>query len=569
MSTVKISELIELPLISANTSNTIFLGVDLPTAVTGKFTATTLAQQLYANNNLNVGNHSAILPNAVAQFAGVAENYLQVSIQNDASNGSSDYVVTADIGTDETHYIDLGLANSTDNDPTYTSIKALDGYLFVKGGESSANAGGNLIMGVVTQNRDINFIQGGSAEANIVAKFSYGNGFKLTQKPIIFADNTTQNTAASPANYSQAAFELANTNSNSISTLTGQTQAVFNLANTNSNTITYITGVNTVQNTYASAAFAKANAALANTTGTFSGDLTITGNTSAQSVNTANLQVVGTTNISGTLDVTGVVSMNAQLILTNTSFSATEAVFRITAAGSSQPVTQNGTLMQLTSKANTPARVLIDSFGISNTAYPIIAGRNARGTVDTPTATQNNDILLRIAGNSYGTTGYAPFGDARIDFVASENHSDTARGSRIRFWNTPNGSTVVNEIASFNADSVYFTGTVSPEKGFIYTPRLPVGNQTAITIDYATDSIIKANLVADLTISHTNYVAGKVVEVWLTNNDNANRTVTHGCASLRSTNKSTTFTISAQSSAYMRFFSIGGDNANTFVTLSA
>ena len=567
MSTVKISELIELPLISANTSNTIFLGVDLPTGITGRFTATTLAQQLYANNNLNVGNHSAILPNAIGQFAGIAENYLQVSIQNDASNGSSDYVVTGDIGTDETHYIDLGLANSTDNDPNYTSIKALDGYLYVQGGESSANAGGNLVMGVVTQNRDINFIQGGSAEANIVAKFSYGNGFKLTQKPIIFADATSQNTAASPASYSQASFQLANTNANNISTLIEQTQAVFNLANTNSNTITYITDVNTAQNTYASAAFAKANAALANATGTFAGDLTITGNTFAQAMNTTTLQVVGATNISGTLGVTGAVSMNAQLVLSNVNFSATEAVFRITAAESSQPVTQDGTLMQLTGKANTPARVLVDSFSISNTAYPIIAGRNARGTVNTPTATQNNDILLRIAGNSYGTTGYAPFGDARIDFVATENHSDTARGSRIRFWNTPNGSTVVNEIASFNADSVEFTGTVKPDKGFIYTPRLPVGNQTAITIDFSSDVIIKANLAADLTFTLSNFVFGKVVEVWLTNTSGLTRTITHGCSSINSSENATTFTMPSTSSAYLRYFSIDGDLANTFVAI--
>ena len=567
MSTVKISELIELPLISANTSNTIFLGVDLPTGITGKFTATTLAQQLYANNYLNVGNHSAILPNAVGQFAGVAENYLQVSIQNDASNGSSDYVVTGDNGTDTTNYIDMGFAGSTYNYPGYTVLKPSDGYLLVQGGESSANAGGNLVMGVVTQNRDIVFFQGGSTDANVVAKFSYGNGFKLTQKPIIFADATSQNTAASPANYTQSAFELANTNANNISTLTGQTQAVFNLANTNSNTITYITGVNTAQNTYASAAFAKANAALANATGTFAGDLTVTGNTFTQAMNTTTLQVVGATNISGTLGVTGVVSMNAQLVLSNVNFSATEAAFTITATGSSQPVTQAGTLMQLTGKANTPARVLVDSFGTSNTAYPIIAGRNARGTVDTPTATQNNDILLRIAGNSYGTTGYAPFGDARIDFVASENHSDTARGSRIRFWNTPNGSTVVNEIASFNAESVEFTGTVNPQKGFIFTPRVPVGNQTAITIDYATDSMVKANLVADLTVSHSNFVTGKVVEMWLVNTGGAGRTVTHGLSALNSTTNSTTFTIPATSSAYLKFFSIDGNLANTFVSV--
>jgi hypothetical protein len=263
----------------------------------------------------------------------------------------------------------------------------------------------------------------------------------------------------------------------------------------------------------------------------------------------------------------GKVTMNGTVVLANTDFSATESAFTITAAGSSQTPTQAGTLMQLTSKANTPARVLVDSFGTSNTAYPVIAGRNARGTVVAPTPTQNNDILLRIAGNSYGTTGYAPFGDARIDFVASENHSDTNRGSRIRFWNTPNGSNVVNEIASFNADSVYFTGVLAPQKGFIYSPTVLPGAQTAFTIDFSTTSLIKASLSADLTITLSNYVYGKVVEVWLTNTGGLTRTITHGCTATNSTENSTTFTMSPTSSAYLRYFSIDGDNANTFVAI--
>jgi hypothetical protein len=269
----------------------------------------------------------------------------------------------------------------------------------------------------------------------------------------------------------------------------------------------------------------------------------------------------------GNVDVVGNLTTNGTVVLANSNFGTTEAAFRITGAGSSQTPTQSGTLMQLTSKANTPARVLIDSFGISNTAYPIIAGRNARGTVDAPTATQNNDILLRIAGNSYGTTGYAPFGDARIDFVASENHTDTARGSKIRFWNTPTGSNVVNEIASFNADSVEFTGTVKPDKGFIYVPTILVGNQTAFTIDFSTTSLIKATLAADCTITLSNYIIGKVVEVWLTNTSGLTRTITHGCTATNSSENATTFTMPGTSSAYLRYFSIDGDNANTFVTV--
>lgn len=555
MSTVKISELIQLPSISANTSNTIFLGVDLPTGVTGQFTATTLAQQLYSNNHLNVGNHAVIFPDVVAQFAGEAENYLQVNLQNDASNGSSDYIVTGDNGTDVTNYIDLGFAGSTYNYPGYTVYKPADGYLLVQGGTDSSTHGGNLVMGVVTQNRDIVFFQGGSTDANVVAKFSYGNGFKLTQKPIIFADGTTQNTAAATLNYSQASYAQANTNANDINYITSintlqntnitnvntKAQASFDLANTNSNTITYITGVNTSQNTYASAAFAKANAALANTTGTFAGDLTI----------------------AGSLKTTGLISLNNSSFATDTSF------LSLTASNNFVTVAPSNTnyMIHVTGKANSVTRVVLDSFG-QNT-YPVVVGRMGRGSAATPAATLAGDVLMRVVGNGYTGTQFAASSPSKIDFVAAENFSDTNRGTRIEFWNTQNGSTTIQKIASFNSDTVEFTGTVNPQKGFIYTPRVPDGNQTAITINYATDSIIKANSVADVTISHTNFTAGKVVEVWIVNNDNVNHTVTHGCAALRSTTKSTSFTLSSQSCAYMRFFSIDGDLANTFVTVTA
>jgi hypothetical protein len=79
--------------------------------------------------------------------------------------------------------------------------------------------------------------------------------------------------------------------------------------------------------------------------------------------------------------------------------------------------------------------------------------------------------------------------------------------------------------------------------------------------------LIKANVAADCTVTLSNYVAGKVVEVWLTNTSGFTRTITHGCASTNSTENSTTFTMPATSSAYMRYFSIDGDNANTFVAV--
>jgi hypothetical protein len=212
--------------------------------------------------------------------------------------------------------------------------------------------------------------------------------------------------------------------------------------------------------------------------------------------------------------------------------------------------------------------VLIDSFGTSNTVYSVIAGRAARGTVDAPTATQNNDVLLRIAGNSYGTTGYAPLGAARIDFVATENHSDTNRGSRIRFWNTPTGSNVVNEIASFNGDSVTFTGTVAPVKGFIYTPNIYPSSQTAITISFANDSVVRAQTSSGLVVTLSSFVVGKSVEAWITNTAGGGQTFTHGCTATNSTVNSATYSIPATSTIFVKYWCMDGTLANTFVAIT-
>jgi hypothetical protein len=518
MPSIKISELPVLTQLSANNANTVFVVVDKTTNTTSQFSTTVLAQGLYANNILNVGtaNTGLLLPNSVAQFISNTAIFSQVNFQNLNKKGSADIVITADNGDNANNYLDLGVQGSNmDADPLFDLPNA-DGYLYMHG--ISGQKQGNLWIGTATSNTDLIFFTGDHKQANEVARIEDGVGLSL-KMPIKFVDGTTQNTAASAAAVTLAA------QANTIIT-----QGVDVTQNTNI----------TTANNAAWAAFTKANNALANTTGSFNGTLNILNN----------------------------LTVNGTVVLANTNFATTEAAFRITATGSSQTPTQAGTLMQLTGKANVPARVLIDSVGTSNTAYSLIAGRTARGTVDTPTATQNNDILLRIAGNSYGTTGYAPFGDARIDFVATENHSDTARGSRIRFWNTPTGSNVINEIASFNGDSVTFTGTVAPTKGFIYTPNIYPSAQTAVTISFTNDSVVRAQTSAGLVVTFSSFVVGKSVEAWITNTTGGNQTFTHGCSATNSTVNSTTYAIPATSTIFVKYWCMDGTLANTFVAIT-
>ena len=545
MSSVKISELAAITVINANTSNTLLMGVDIPTGITGKFTARTLAQGLYLNEVLNVGNNAVVFPNTIAQFSGNSITYLQMNMQNFNSAGSGDFIITADTGTNANSFIDLGINNSTYNDSDYSSMKPYDGYLYVHG-PSDASASGNLILGTAAANANVSFIIGGTTSDNVIAKLTK-TALEL-QRQITFADGTSQNTSsASAGSYANgafiqanAAFLVANTPTHVANSAGSYANAAFLQANTPSeianSAAIYANGA-FVQ---ANAAYTKANNALANTSGTFAGDL----------------------NITGTLKASGIITLNNSTFATNTAF------LSIVASDDFATVQPSNTnyMIHVTGKANSVTRLVLDSFG-QNT-YPLVAGRMGRGSATTPTAVANNDIMMRIVGNGYTGTTFPGSSPTKIDFIAAENFSDTNRGTRIEFWNTPIGSNTIQQIASFNADTVTFTGTIVPAKGFIFTPRLPAGNQTAITIDYATDSTIKANLTSDLTISHTNFVAGKVVDIWLVNTSGLTRTITHGISSINSTKNATTFTMPSTSAAHLRFFSIDGDLANTFVSIT-
>jgi hypothetical protein len=519
MSTVKITDLPAINTINANTANTVLVGVDIPTNVTGKITLTTLAAGLYSNNNLVVGNNFTVLPNVVGQFTGNSASYIQVNLENQTASGSGDFVVTANDGSDTDHFIDMGINGSTYSDAAFSATKAHDGYLYVS---SSGTSKGNLAIGTTNATGKVNFVVGGLETANIVGYVDVNGIWSPAINSVVSANaasaNSVINTRIS-ANVATIRGEI----SGNVSTLNGS-----------------ITSNIATQNTFTQAAFNKANSAISNTSGVLT---------------------------AGDFYISGDGFVNGTFILANSNFGATESALTIQATATVQTPSQSGTMMHVTGKANTPSRVIIDSFSTTGSAYGIIAGRTARGTVASPTATQNNDVLMRIAGNGWGTTGFAPLGVGRIDFIATENYTDSARGSKIVFYNVANGSNTVQEIATFNADAVTFDGTVYPAKGFIYDPREFAAAQTAVTIDFANDVVLKANCAADITFSFSNFTAGKQVEVWLTNTSGLSRTVTHGCSSINSTKNSTTFTLASTSTAWLKYYCVNGDLANTFVTI--
>ena len=464
MSTVKISDLVAIATINSNTANTLLVGVDIPTGVTGKLTAHTLAQGLYSNEVLNVGARIVDLPDTIAQFSLNSASYIQTNLVNTDDGGSADFVVTANSGTDTTYFIDMGYANKdfnpgSETNSLGTSINRLDGYIYTQGSTSNT-WGGNLVVGTVSTGKEIRFIAGGGAANAIVAKMS--SSALTFNRNVVFADGTSQNTSSGSAGTAaNSSFEKANS--------AGQ---------------------------YANSAFTAANSA-----GAFANSAADSASSALINAGVADTKAI----VSGRYANGAFLQANAAFIVANTP----------PAIANSAAIYANAAFLQ----ANTPSYTANSAAAYANAAFLV-------ANTATPAGVYANGAFLQA--------------------------------------NTP--SYVANSAALYANGA--FTAANNALLQIYPTVRIPVGNQTTLTIDYSVDTIIKANLVAGMTISHTNFVAGKAVEVWLLNADSIAHTITHGISATNSTENSTTFSMAATSSAHLRFFNINSDLANTFVKVS-
>lgn len=102
----------------------------------------------------------------------------------------------------------------------------------------------------------------------------------------------------------------------------------------------------------------------------------------------------------------------------------------------------------------------------------------------------------------------------------------------------------------------------------ISTPNIFPNSQTAITLSFSNSPMVKANITADLVVTPSSFVTGKIVDLVVTNTSGQQRTITHGCAAINSTVGSTTFNLGATRSAFLKYFSFDGDLANTYVSVT-
>jgi len=139
------------------------------------------------------------LSNPLIVATGLANNYVQIQAQNNSSgnNASTDFVATADNGTDSTHYIDMGINGSgfTGAASGWTMSGANDGYLYVDAG--------NLTIGTDTVGKTVAIHVGGTYANSIVATFTTNSTIATTTTGTMvvsggasFGNNTVQSQGA-------------------------------------------------------------------------------------------------------------------------------------------------------------------------------------------------------------------------------------------------------------------------------------------------------------------------------------------------------------------------------------
>lgn len=132
----------------------------------------------FSSTNFTAGTHYTYAGGTPFLAAGTINNYFQASLQN-LSNGtaaSTDFICTADTGTDTTNYIDVGI-NSSGFSSTGPFATPLDGYLYT---QSS-----NLVIGTVAS-KDVIFATNNTE----VARFPAAGGMTVGGVAVVTASST-------------------------------------------------------------------------------------------------------------------------------------------------------------------------------------------------------------------------------------------------------------------------------------------------------------------------------------------------------------------------------------------
>ena len=101
-----------------------------------------------------------------------------------------------------------------------------------------------------------------------------------------------------------------------------------------------------------------------------------------------------------------------------------------------------GAVLQLAGANDSSTTIAVDTFSNIAASSSNFTFRRYRGTLDTPLAVQSGDLMAAIGSTAFDGTGTAtlPAQVTSIRFVATENQTLTAKGSRIDMYAIPTGT---------------------------------------------------------------------------------------------------------------------------------
>ena len=172
-----------------------------------------------------IGTGYTIQPFTVIQSSGNnANGDAQINNQNisNGSGASTDFVATADNGSNSDTYIDMGINSSGYNQPSGFSLTyPNDGYLYVQG--NTTTGGGNLILATMTPTNAIIFATGGQNANNEVMRVTAANVVAIKGSATVTGTINSGTVIASTIN--------APTIGNTGTTITGSTASISTWAN--------------------------------------------------------------------------------------------------------------------------------------------------------------------------------------------------------------------------------------------------------------------------------------------------------------------------------------------------
>jgi hypothetical protein len=468
----------------------------------------------FVSNTQSFATQDPLLVLGLGNYTSDAVDIGFASHYNDGSNAHTGLI--RDYGTKE-YYFFKGYTPELD---TNNNININDVSF------STANVNAGYFRGNIISNgyNVLDFAQAAYNSANNVApqvQPAFDKANTASANTIIIQGvDLTQNTNITTANNAAwAAYAAGNTNATNITLVNQFAQSAYNAANAAGSS------------SYVQAAFDKANTALANTTGTFSGDLTTTGNVRVTSTQTSTSTTTGALTVSGGVGVTG--NIYAGNIYTNgalinnsaaltvykyvatagqTTFSGTDvnsltlsyvasAIF-VTLNGvvlnnTLEYTATNGTSVVLGTAAELDDELNIYSFGAFQIAdtYTITQADSKfltqANAITDYVSTANGTAINQFAAGAYTTANTAQTTATGANGLAAGayNTANGANGFAEGAFNTANGANGLASGAFNKANNAVaqtggsITGSLSVSQDLTVTGNLTVlGNSTSIGV---------------------------------------------------------------------------------------